>query len=108
MQKKTNIELIEEEILKAGLEVGSIDIDVNDLTKKAIKQIIENLTSESDQFVTIRNKLFVIEMPICDNELDIVVFTGYEYFSRYGNLEDALEFEKITEEQYNKLKSQGL
>lgn len=108
--KETNIDILKKEIIKLNYEVGSIDKNINTLTQKAIKEVIENLDEEyTDVFVTIRKKLYVIEIATVDmKEKDINVYTGYQYFAKYGNLYEHYENEDITEEQYEYFVEMGL
>lgn len=108
--KETNIDILKNEIIKLNYEVGSIDKDINNLTKKAVKEVIKNLDEEyTDVFVTIRKKLYVIEIAtMYMKEKDINVYTGYKYFTKYGNLYEHYENEDITEEQYDYFVKMGL
>ena len=61
------IEMIKTEILKRGFEVGCINRDLESLTKVALDKVKQNLDEEyTDVFVTIRGKLW---------EIDIIVIT---------------------------------
>lgn len=95
------IEMIKTEILKRGFEVGCINRDLESLTKVALDKVKQNLDEEyTDVFVTIRGKLYVVEISTVDNEKDINVYKGSEYFTKYGNLDDCYDNGDITEEQY--------
>lgn len=104
------MDFIQEEILKKinelGFSVGTYDKDISKIiTKKALKTILENLQEEyTDLFLNIRRNLYVVSISTVDNEKDILIYKDIEYFRQFGNLEDALENEDITEEQYNKIK----
>ena len=104
------MDFIKEEILKKinelGFSVGTYDKDISKIiTKKALKTILENLQEEyTDLFLNIRRNLYVVSISTVDNEKDILIYKDIEYFRQFGNLEDALENEDITEEQYNKIK----
>ena len=104
------MDFIKEEIFKKindlGFKVGTYDEDISSLvTKKALKTILENLQEEyTDLFITIRKKLYIVSISTVDNEKDILIYKDIEYFRQFGNLEDALENEDITEEQYNRIK----
>lgn len=104
------MDFIKEEIVKKinglGFTIGTYDKDISKIiTKKALKTILENLQEEyTDLFLTIRKKLYIVSISTVDNEKDILIYKDIEYFRQFGNLEDALENEDITEEQYNKIK----
>lgn len=106
MDLKNNEVILKKEIEKLNYKVGAISESVNILTKKALQEVISNLDEEwTDVFVTIENKLYVVEIATCDNEKDIQVYTDYKYFAKYGNLEECYENDSITEKQYKSLKN---
>ena len=96
---------VKNEIIKnikgLGYELGCYDNSLNSLTKKALKEVIKHLDEESsDIFLMIRNKLYVVEIATVNNEKDIKLYDGLSYFRQYGNLEDALDNNDISEEVY--------
>ena len=104
------MDFIKEEIVKKinelGFKVGTYDKDISEIiTKKALKTILENLQEEyTDVYITIRKKLYIVSISTVNNEKDILIYKDIEYFRQFGNLEDAIENEDITEEQYNRIK----
>lgn len=100
---------IKNEIIKniksIGYELGCYDDLLNKLTNRALKEVMKHLDEEStDVFLMIRNKLYVVEIATVDNEKDIKLYEGLSYFRQYGNLEDALDNNDITEDLYNEYK----
>lgn len=93
-------------ILELGYELGSYDDYLDEiLSQKEVDKVLDNLDQEyTDIFLTIKKELYVIEIATIEKEKDIKIFKGLEYFRKYGNLEDALENQDITQLQYNKLK----
>lgn len=106
---KDNVSMLIDSIKGLNYEVGIIDSELNSLTKKAIKEIIDNIDEEyTDLFITIRKKLYVIEIATVDNEKDIFYYKAYDYFRKYGNLDECYECGSITEEQYGEFCDMGL
>lgn len=78
---------------------------MNKLTNRELKEVIKYLDEESnDVFLMIRNKLYVVEITTVDNEKDIKLYDGLSYFRQYGNLEDDLDNNDISEKLYNQYK----
>lgn len=99
---------IENRIKQLGYELGCYSKQLDKiLTKKALNQVLSRLEEEyTDVFIRIRRKLYIVSIATVDNEKDISIYSDTEYFSRFGNLEDALDFGDITETEYNKIKVQ--
>lgn len=98
---------IEQKLEELGFEMGCYcnRIDSVITTKKALSKVLDNLDQEhTDVFITVKKNLYVIEISTVDNEKDIDLFTGVAYFRKYGNLEDALDNEDITKDQYEEIK----
>ena len=75
--------MIKTEILKRGFEVGCINRDLESLTKVALDKVKQNLDEEyTDVFVTIRGKLYVVEISTVDNEKDIIFNFAYYGYKR--------------------------
>lgn len=92
-------------IKSIGYELGCYDNSLSKLTNKALKEVIKHLDEEStDVFLMMRNKLYVVEIATVGNEKDIKLYDGLSYFRQYGNLEDALDNNDITEKLYNEYK----
>lgn len=99
---------IENKVNKLGYELGCYSKQLDKiLTKKALNQVLSRLEEEyTDVFLRIRRKLYIVSIATVDNEKDISLYTDTEYFSRFGNLEECLDFGDITETEYNKIKVQ--
>lgn len=98
-----NQEVIKSKLIELGYKVGCMN-NLDMIPKSKLNTVIESLDYEyTDLFLTNRSKLLVVEISTVDNEKDITVMDATEYFSQYGNLEDAYDLGKITEKQYNKL-----
>lgn len=98
---------IEQKLEELGFEIGCYCNRIDSLitTKKLLNKVLDNLDQEhTDVFITVRGNLYVIEISTVDNEKDINLYTGVAYFSKYGNLEDALDNEDITKYQYEEIK----
>lgn len=105
-------ELIEQRLKELGYKLGHYDKELDKvLTKKALKQLLNSLNCGSiDVFIRIRRKLYIVNIVDIENEeheIDICLYDNEEYFSIQGNLENALENENITKEEYKKYKKQS-
>lgn len=100
-------ETITKKVEELGCVLGCYDVNLDKvLTVSALNKVLENLDQEyTDVFLTIRNKLYIVEIATVDNEKDLKLFDGISYFNQYGNLEDALDNGSITEKQYNAIKN---
>lgn len=67
-----------------GFELGCYDNDMEKLTKKQLKTLMEAVKYGScDIDVLIKRKKYVIEAMYVDNEVDFYVLTNKEYQERY-------------------------
>ena len=89
--KKTNKELIVERIenlvKETGMKfcLGYWDKDIEKVSKKELKKVVDSIYGDSiDVDVCIRKKLYVVEISMCNNEIDFNLLTQEEYISRYG------------------------
>lgn len=100
------IKEIENKINELGYEVGCYDKELDKvLTKKALGRVLNALDEEyTDLYLRIRRKLYIVSISTVDNEKDVNLYTASQYFSRFGNLDDALDYGDITEAEYNSLK----
>ena len=99
--KMNRVDMIRTEISKKGFKVGCINRNLDKLTKVAYDKVVQAREEEhADVFVTIRNKLYVVEIATVDDEKDVNIMSGAEYFATYGNLDDCFDNGDITEEQY--------
>lgn len=90
--KKTNKELIAErieelsKIEKRNFSLGCWDKNIEKISKKEIKKVIDSIYGDSTDFdIYIRRKLHVVEISIVDYEIDFSLLTKEEYISRYGD-----------------------
>ena len=92
----------ESELEMRGLKLGCYNSSLDRiLTKKAFNQIVDNLEfGYTDLFLRIRRKLYIVSIEPVDSEVDLGIRTGLEYFSQFDNLEDALENNDISEDEY--------
>jgi len=102
----TNKEKIENKIKSLGYEVGCCDEMLNTLTASATKKVLDALDEEcTDVFITMKKITHVvIEISTVDNEKDVTFNFMTDYFKKYGDLEEALDNEKINQTQYHYLK----
>ena len=98
-------ERIVKRVEELGCVLGCYDKSLDKvLTTPALKKVLVNLEQEyTDLFLNIKKELYVVEIATVDNEKDIKLFKAVDYFSQYGNLEDALDNGYITQTQYNKI-----
>lgn len=89
--KNNNKELIAERIenlvKETGVKfsLGCWDKNIEKVSKKELKKVIDGITGDStDVDVCIRKKLYVVEISMCNNEIDFNLLTQKEYLSRYG------------------------
>ncbi|MEG0578934.1 MAG: hypothetical protein RR490_03355 [Niameybacter sp.] len=82
----TKQEMVEKEVKRLGLEMGTFDQDMNKLTKKQLKVVLESVPyANTDIDVMIKGKLHVVEISQVDYEVDFQLLTQAEYISRYGD-----------------------
>ena len=84
----TNREVLEKEIKKINKdwEIGTYYSDMDRISKKELKKVIENLMLEyTDVDVQIRKKNYVVEIATVDNDKDFMIMTREEYIARYGD-----------------------
>lgn len=97
---------IEKRINDLGYKLGcySKELD-NVLTKKALGQVLVGLEEDyTDLFIRIRKKLYIVSIATVDNEKDIMLYTGTQYFARFGNLDDSFDYGDITKTEYKSFK----
>lgn len=81
-----NKKMIEELISKEGYVIGFWDSDIEKVSIKEMKKVLDLALDEcSDIDVKIRGKLYVIEIHTIDNEKDFIMLSQSEYISRYGD-----------------------
>lgn len=97
---------IENKIKELGYELGCYSKDLDKiLTKKALDRVLSALDEDyTDLYLRIRRKLYIVSIATVDNEKDVNLYTASAYFSRFGNLDDALDYGDITEAEYQSLK----
>lgn len=98
-------------IREKGYIVGSVDKDVEKLPNEMVEKIKDRIGEVEDFFFTKEdneNEVYVVELDNTENEIDIRLLDGYDYFTRYGILENSYEFDDITEEQYNYYRGMGV
>lgn len=98
---------INNKVKSLGFKIGCYSKKLDKvLNEENINSVLNNLDEEHiDLFIPFEDRIYVVEISTVDNEKDIEVYSAYDYFSKYGNLEDALENEDITNEQYEKIKN---
>lgn len=102
----SNRDKIEQAVTALGYEIGCYNKLMDKLSKVALKKVLAELEQEyTDIYINIDRKLHIVEIATVDNEKDFTVRSAIEYFSNYGNLEDALDNGYITERQYQQIKS---
>lgn len=102
----SNRDRIEKAVIALGYEIGCYSSLMDKLSQVALKKVLAEIEQDySDVFINIDRKLHIVEIATVDNEKDFAVWSAIEYFSNYGNLEDALDNGNITERQYQQIKS---
>jgi hypothetical protein len=102
----SNRDRIEKAVIALGYEIGCYSSLMDKLSQVALKKVLAEIEQDySDVFINIDRKLHIVEIATVDNEKDFTVWSAIEYFSNYGNLEDALDNGNITERQYQQIKS---
>lgn len=87
----TNKELIKKRIAELNkngyeLELTSYDKDVDKVSKKVLAKALKDFCGDStDIKVLVRRKPYILEMPVCDNEVDILIYSLAEYATKYGD-----------------------
>lgn len=103
--ENNNSKIVKEKIKELGLKYGIINNDIEILTQKALKSVLSQIEFGGDLFIEISKKLYVVEISICNNEVDITVYKATDYFNKYGNLNEVYDNGDISESQYNKYKN---
>jgi hypothetical protein len=108
VKKITNKQRILQQLKKQSEKytIGCYSEDMEKVPQKELQKIIDVLGQEyTDIYIHIRGKLYIVELATVDNEKDFVLLEGTQYFSRYGEdtLENALENEEVTREEYNRI-----
>lgn len=88
---KTNKDIIEDKVKKLGYKIGCYDDNIDKISKKELKKILDALEEEyTDIRIKVRKKEFVVEIATVDNEKDFNMKTLEEYIYLYGDeiLED--------------------
>ena len=63
-----------------------LDKNIEKISKKELKKVIDFICGDStDVDIYIRKKLYIVEISMCDNEIDFNLLTQEEYISRYGD-----------------------
>lgn len=87
----TNKEIIEKRIAalnKEGYELilTSYDKDIDKAAKKALTEALEDFGGDSgDIKIMIRKKPYILEMAVCDGEVDAAIYSLAEYAAKYGD-----------------------
>lgn len=81
----SNREIIEKKLIEKGYKLGCWSALMELLPKKQLEKVIENMFYQEDTDVTIRRKLYVVEIDEVDGEIDFSVLSKEEYISRYGD-----------------------
>lgn len=85
MEQISNKETIQE-CLQGKYTIGCYDNDIERLSKKELKKVLDNIFEEAtDIIVKVRNKVYVVELTTVDEEKDFNLLTKAEYISRYGS-----------------------
>ena len=81
-----NIVVIEKHINKLGLKVGSIDQDLNKLSKQAVNELVAQYGGDyTDIVLRVRGRFYVVECTEVDNEVDMTLYSKSEYLEKYGD-----------------------
>ena len=80
-----NILVIENHIKKLGLTVGSIDTDLNKITKKALNELLIYTGDYTDIVVSVNGKQYIVECTEVDSEVDMTLYSKSEYINKYGD-----------------------
>ncbi len=80
-----NILVIKNHIKKLGLTVGSIDTDLNKLTKKALNELLSYDGDYTDIVVLVNGKQYIVECTEVDTEVDMILYSKSEYINKYGD-----------------------
>lgn len=85
MEQISNKQTIQE-CLQGKYAIGCYDNDIEMLSKKELKKVLDNIFEEAtDIIVKVRNKVYVVELTTVDEEKDFNLLTKAEYISRYGS-----------------------
>lgn len=77
-------ERIEAYLITKDLTLGCYDKALEKLPESELQKVLENAPYQADTDVLVKNKPYVVEIDIVDDEVDFSVLTKSEYISRYG------------------------
>lgn len=81
-----NKELIENKINSLGYKLGCYDKAIDNLQKRCINLLLENIDGDSTDVDIVNNGTeYIIEINVVDNEIDLSMITKKDYIARYGN-----------------------
>lgn len=83
---KTNKDRVLEVLVKKDLVLGCWDVQMEQLTLKSLKLVLENVGyGGTDIKVPLKRKPHVVQIDEVDNEVDFSIISKAEYIDRYGD-----------------------
>lgn len=80
--------VIKQHIEALGYKVGCFNPMINDISKRSLTKVLDNIEYEVDTKVYIRRKPHIVEINIIGNEIDMDICTLDYYNSNYGHFEE--------------------
>ena len=80
--------VIKQHIEGLGYKVGCFNPMINDISKRSLLKVLDNIQYEVDTKVYIKRKPYIVEINIIGNEVDLDICTLDYYNSNYGKFEE--------------------
>jgi hypothetical protein len=78
-----NRKILENSLGTKGYELGCYSNEINNLSMRSINRILKNVEYQIDTKVSIKGNIFVVQIDIVDEEVDLIMISKQEYISRY-------------------------
>lgn len=91
-----NKEKLKEKAKEFDYVIGCYDVKIDNLSKKELRWIIDNITGDyTDVPVTLNGEKCIVEIAYVDNEIDFNFVSKNEYINRYGREQYENVMEKL-------------
>ena len=80
-------EIIKQHVEALGFELWCFNPMINDISKRSLTKVLDNIEYEVDTKVYIKRKPYIVEINIIGNEVDLDICTLDYYNSNHGNFE---------------------
>lgn len=78
---------IQEKLMSIGFSLGIYDSEMDKLSKKELKKVLENMEyGDTDIVVMLDKKEYIVEVFYVENEVDFKVTSPKDYAKTYGRI----------------------